>query len=481
MSLSMRPLWDHQVQAVRKAETCKDMFLAMEMGTGKSRTTIEILRRRYAQKGKLLKTLIICPVIVCDNWKREWAMYSKVNPNDVIVLTTAGKRRVQDFLRAVGDDLSHPKIVITNYQGMLMKDLYDLLRRWQPDVLVCDESHKLKNHQSKTFKLISAMSAEVRQKFLLTGTPILNTPMDIWAQYKVLDDGETFGKNFFSFRAAYFRDENAGWSTKENHFPKWTPNPETMERIKLQLQHKMIRVTKEECMSLPPLVRQEIPVTLGAEQARMYSEMKKEFLAFLKDAETKHPMTVTAQLAITKALRLQQIVSGYAATEQDGAKWLKDNPRIDVLEELLETITPGNKVIVWSVFKENYKMIADLCTRMGLEYSEIHGDISNAKRIDEMDRFRTDPKCRVMIANQSAGGSGINLVEASYAIYYSKGFSLEHDLQSEARNHRGGSEMHTKVTRIDLVATSTIDELINEALSKKQNIANLILTWKERM
>jgi SNF2 family DNA or RNA helicase len=72
-------------------------------------------------------------------------------------------------------------------------------------------------------------------------------------------------------------------------------------------------------------------------------------------------------------------------------------------------------------------------------------------------------------------------VEASYAIYYSKGFKLEHDLQSEARNHRGGSEMHDKVTRIDIVAKGTIDELITESLEKKQNIAERILSWKDRL
>ncbi len=481
MQQSLRPLWAHQISAIRKAETEKDLFLAMEMGTGKTRCTIEVLRRRYAKRGVLVKTLIICPVIVCDNWKKEWAMFSKIPAHDVVVLTTAGKRRVQDLLKAVGDDLSRAKIVITNYQGLLMGDLYKLIRAWGPEIVVFDESHKLKNPSSKTFKLANALAADAKQKFLLTGTPILNSPMDLWSQYKVLDNGETFGSNFYSFRATYFRDENAGWSSKENHFPKWTTTPEMLAKITEKLQHKMIRVTKAECMDLPDLVRQEIPVVLSAEQARMYSEMKKEFLAFLKDSETRHPLTVVAQLAITKALRLQQIVSGYAATEQEGAKWIKDNPRLHVLEELLETITPGHKVIVWSVFKENYKMITGLCEKMGLEFAQIHGDISNKDRIEEMDRFKSDPKCRVMVANQAAGGVGINLVEASYSIYYSKGFSLEHDLQSEARNHRGGSEIHEKITRIDLVAAGTIDELINEALSKKLNCANLILNWKEKI
>ena len=85
----------------------------------------------------------------------------------------------------------------------------------------------------------------------------------------------------------------------------------------------------------------------------------------------------------------------------------------------------GNKVIVWATFKENYRMIAELCDKIGIKYREIHGDISHNQRQINMNDFRKDPEVRVMIANQSAGGTGINLIEASYSIYYSKGFKLE--------------------------------------------------------
>jgi SNF2 family DNA or RNA helicase len=86
-----------------------------------------------------------------------------------------------------------------------------------------------------------------------------------------------------------------------------------------------------------------------------------------------------------------------------------------------------------------------------------------------------------MIANQKAGGVGINLVEASYSIYYSKSFSLEDDLQSEARNYRGGSQMHHRVTRIDLVARGTIDELITSSLANKQDVSQTILDWRSKI
>lgn len=473
----MKELWKHQSDAIEKAKTTKDIALFFEQGTGKTRTMIEILRRRYAASGRVMKTLILCPIIVCENWKREFAMYSKINPVDILSLTQSGAKRCREVLRWCGDDLSRDKIIITNYQGMLIKDLYDLIVQWDPEIIICDESQRVKNHDAKTFKKVQAIADTASQRFILTGTPILNTPMDIWAQFRVLDGGETFSKNFYVFRSQYFTDKNAARANTKGHFPDYIPTSGAIELIQEKIKTKALRVLKKDCLDLPPLIRQEYVVDLSPEQIRMYKEMYKEFIAFVQSIDGKAPMTVTAQLAVTKSLRLQQIVSGYCQTEETGSVWIKENPRLSALSELLEDIAPHSKVIVWSVFKENYKMITKLCERLGLKYAEIHGDISNKQREDEMDRFRNDPTCRVMVANQSAGGSGINLVEASYSIYYSKGFSLEADLQSEARNHRAGSEQHDKITRIDLVAKGTIDEVINQALQNKQNVAEAILTW----
>jgi len=101
-----------------------------------------------------------------------------------------------------------------------------------------------------------------------------------------------------------------------------------------------------------------------------------------------------------------------------------------------------------------------------------------AKDINRLlENFRKDSKCRVIIGNPQSAGLGVNLVEADYSIYFSKNFSLEADLQSEARNHRGGSDIHDKITRIDLVAMDTIDVQVTEALRNKQNIADAILDW----
>jgi SNF2 family DNA or RNA helicase len=229
-------------------------------------------------------------------------------------------------------------------------------------------------------------------------------------------------------------------------------------------------------MDLPPLVRTAIPVPLAKEQKRVYDDMKADFIAYLATGEA-----VVAQIAITKALRLQQIVSGYVKTDMGEEITLKENPRLDALEELLEDRAPSEKIIIWACFNENYAQIRGVCDKLGLPFVELHGGVSGKDRQKNIDKFQTDPACRIMIANAGAGGVGINLTAASCTIFYSRNFSLEHDLQAEARNHRGGSEIHSKISRIDLVAENTIDQVIMEALANKLDLSTSILSLKNKI
>lgn len=472
-----RSLWKHQIDAIERAKESKDLGLFFEQGTGKTRTTIEILRRRYAGAGRLQKTLILCPQIVIDNWAAEFKMYSKIKDFDVVPLHGPQTKRVKTFLDQAGETLHRGKIFITNYEALQMEDLFKYIQLWKPEILICDESQRLKNFAGVRAKKTAAIADTTGANFILSGTPILNSPMDAYMQFRILDRGETFGKNPYTFRAIYFEDKNASFKGKQSYFPKWEPRAVYFPELQSKIQRKSLRVLKAECLDLPPLVRQLIYCEMNREQMRMYNEMKQEYVTWLKD-KSGESKAVIAQLAVTKALRLQQIVSGFAKDELGIEHQMKDVPRLKVLEELLEDLTPNAKVIVWANFKENYKMIASLCDKLKISYREIHGDISPKEKQKNMDEFRKDDTVRVMIANQAAAGVGVNLVEASYAIYYSKNFSLEQDLQSEARNYRGGSEIHQKVTRIDLVCKGTIDELVSEALANKQAIADRILDWK---
>lgn len=475
-------LWEHQKKAILRGITEDELMLAMDPGVGKTRATIEILRRRFAQEKRLMRTLIFAPLIVLNNWKKEFAMYSKIAPHDILILNQPGKVREKkfiDFVKNVEEiNLSRPRIVITNYEAAQMKPLMQLFHEWMPEILILDESHRCKNHESKRARAITSLSEKTRYRYLLTGTPILNSSMDLFQQFRILDQGKTFGNNFWSFRARWFEDENAGWSGKENYFPKYVPRPGTYDEFARMVATKSVKARKEECLDLPPLIKVDHFVELSTEQTKLYTAMKKDYLAFIEDRLTKESRAVVAQLAITKALRLQQIVSGFAKDDKGDIHHIENNPRLKALEELLEDLVDGHKVIVWACFIENYKMIAEVCKRNKWGYAELHGDISATQKQENIEKFTKDPECRILIGNQGAGGVGINLVEASYAIYYSRGFSLEHAIQSEARNYRGGSNIHEKITHINLVAKETTDELINDSLRKKEEIGQKILDWK---
>jgi SNF2 family DNA or RNA helicase len=108
------------------------------------------------------------------------------------------------------------------------------------------------------------------------------------------------------------------------------------------------------------------------------------------------------------------------------------------------------------------------------------GGMTDTTRQEAIDRFQTDSGVNVMISNQSAGGIGVNLTAASYMLYFSKSFSLEADIQSEARAHRGGSEIHDKITRIDLVSPGSVDEVITLALWNKVDVSESILKMREK-
>jgi SNF2 family DNA or RNA helicase len=103
--------------------------------------------------------------------------------------------------------------------------------------------------------------------------------------------------------------------------------------------------------------------------------------------------------------------------------------------------------------------------------------MSVKEKQESMDRFQKDNDCRVMIANRKAGGIGVNLTAASYSIVYSRNFSLSDELQSEARNFRSGSEIHEKITKIDLAAKDTIDIRVLESLSNKEFTSEQIIGW----
>jgi hypothetical protein len=440
--------------------------------TGKTKTLLEILRLRYWREGRIMRTLILGPPITVQNWLDEIGLHTRFRRQATGLVGTQVKRI--DKLTDQGWRGSIPQghIFVTNYESLNMETLFGHLTDWEPEVIVYDEAHYLKSVKAKRTKQAIRLSDKAKYRYALTGTPILNTPMDIFGIYRTLDCGETFGRNFVGFRNRYFYDKNAGMN-RQNYFPNWVVKPGAEEDISHRMSVSSLHVSKDECLDLPPLVKKAVPVPLSPEQEKAYKSMEKDLIAFIQDRAS------VAQLALTKALRLLQIATGFVGVEdmegEKGVHVFKKNPRKEVLRELLEELTPKHKVIIWSVFKINYDDIRSVCTDLGLEYAEVHGEVSAKRKDAAVRRFEEEESCRVFFGHPAAAGIGINLTSASYSITYSRSFSYAEDVQAEARNYRKGSEKHQKITRIDLFAPGTIEEKVMDALRQKKDISLKVL------
>lgn len=471
----MKPLWAHQQEAINRANALPGFALFFEMGTGKSRTAIEIVKAKCNKERRLLRTLIFCPPIVIPNWKDEWKKYSKVEPGMITLLSGSGKERLELFKK----NSTKPQIFVTNYESLQMDELFHAFRTWAPEVLIFDESHRLKSHTSKRSKSANALANPgpfAPYKYILSGDPILNSPADIFQQFKILDGGRRFTDNFFSFRAIYFMDKNAAWKGRPGYFPNWVIKPGMENKMNDLINEIGMRVEKKDCLDLPPLIRTTIKVPMLPEQRRVYEDLANKYIAFVDQK------AVSAPLAIVKALRLMQLASGFVPLDTDLSveddvvvKRFPNTPKILALKELIEDHAPAKKILVWSVWKENYAQIKEICDGLKCPYVEVHGGISPQQKLKSVAQFEESRDTRVFIGHPGSGGIGINLVSSALGIHYSRTFSLEFSRQSEARNYRAGSEMHESITRLDLVCENSIEEEAVESLINKQEMSDKIL------
>ena len=467
-------LYPHQLEIIEKAKTIPNLALLWDVGSGKTGATINIIRNHFNKNKRIMRTLIFTPQVTLENWKDEILKFSNIKEDYIHIIGHSGKKRIE-LLKGLTES-KQPNILLINYEALLNTNIYDILKDWTPEIIIGDEMHLIKSPKSKRAKNAVKLADITRDNsghiYGLTGTAILNSIEDIFMQYRFLDGGERFGKNEFVFRRTYMEPAEKHWIGGREVITKWRPIKGMMAVINEKIYSMATRVTKEDAMPfLPPLVKMVRKVELSKDQARLYNEMMKDFITFLNPTDIES--AVTAEVAVVKSLRLMQIASGFVTTETGQEVAIKDCPKMKELKELVSSLLP-NKMIIWYKWTFNRKQIAKMLQGMGIEYVEVHGDVSGADKSKAIKSFRERDEIKVMICNRACG-IGFNLVEAAYSIIYSKDHNLGHDKQSEGRNHRKGSEMHEKIVRIDLISKGTIDELVHKVVINKQKLSDFIL------
>lgn len=454
-------LMRHQKLAFYYGVRLANSALLLEQGLGKTAIAINAMRYRI-EKGQVRRILVVSPKNVMYSWEKEITKHS--NLGSVILHDSSWKVRRQRFR-------DEAEFYIINYDGVSI--FYDEIRELDPDALILDESTRIKNIQANRTKTILNLSKDVPYKMLLTGTPLTNSPMDIFCQMYALDP-TIFGKtNFWQWRASYFKDVGI-------YYPKWVPRHGSLDNIQKQIYTISVRYTKVECLDLPSKVYQTLYVDLTPTQLEIYNKIQKRLVVSLGEKKVNTPYVMT------QLMKLTQIESGWIKSdivrdeegkiEEEGEIFdLGPSPKIEVLSELFDDLLYDNKkVIVWARFVHSIKLIENLCKKKKIGYITYYGSTKDVDRKVAESNFQTVPSIKVFIANK-AGAFGTTLTAADTAIYYELDDDVEVYEQSQDRNHRIGSEQHSSITYIHLLVKDGVGEKTLESLREKKKLSSLVV------
>ena len=423
----------------------------MEMGTGKTITSIAVTGALYLAD-KIRRVLIVAPLSIVGVWDEEFQKFADFD-YVLAVLSGSGSRKADTLRHLRGTSL---QVAVVNYESAwrLEKDIL----AWQPDLVICDEGHKIKTHNIAASKALHRIGAKAAYRLLLTGTVITNKAIDVFSQYKFLNPA-VFGQSFYVFRNRYFDMTGYG-----NHTPvlKRTMEQDLMKRL-----HSIaFRATKAECLDLPETTDIVRYVELEPAALKVYRDLVKDSYAELGQSE------VTVTNILTRILRLSQLTGGFIGDDEGSRPQRISTAKQSALEDIIdEVLQEGKKLVIIARFVAEIHAICKLLEKHGIGYSCIMGSVKD--RDVQVSEFQNNPDVQVFIGQIATAGLGITLTAASTMVFYSEDYSMSNFEQAKARIHRVGQKENC--TYIYLVARGTIDEKVLEALQSKADLARTLV------
>jgi SNF2 family DNA or RNA helicase len=458
----------------------------MEQGTGKTWTLLADAERLFA-KGTIDSVLVVAPNGVHTNWiNREIPTHMEGNIVARAWRSGAGVRHMKSLEdlftpRKEGESLAL-RILAVNIDALVTKKGYDFCERFLLSgsaLILLDESSRIKNPDAARTKALMRLRRYCKGARIASGTPVTNSPVDVFAQMEFLESGLLGTTSYRAFVAEYAdvlpsthplmqnmvrRNPRAAYAQIIARNPDGSPRWRNLEKLQKLLEPHSFRVLKKDCLDLPEKIYKTITFELDAAQQRAYDKMQDELRIELGD-NTELPVSELAAL-----IKLQQITSGYVNTPM-GVRYVSDdNPRLKTLMDAIEDV--DGKFIIWARFREELDAIAAALKEAEISCVQYHGGVSREDREAAVDGFQNG-NVRVFVGQPQSGGIGLTLTAAETVFYFSNDFNLETRLQSEDRAHRIGTRKN--VVYIDIAAESTIDEQIARNLQRKQRTAALVL------
>lgn len=445
------PMWQHQAKAVTFCLSKRLALLNYGMGTGKSRIAVEVTQQSLARR-----VLILAPLAVCSVWSSQFRAWSRQSVTMLMLDkrggSTAKKAALVEHYNHGTDGVL---VTVVNYDSCWRAPLAAALRAVKWDLLICDESHKLKTHDGAASKFVTRLADRVPRRVALTGTPMPHGPLDIFGQFQIVNP-EVFGPRFTIFRARY---ANLDWKWGHPEVKGYKNQDELAARIA-----PWSMTASRDLLQLPAATHNEVTVDLSPEARKLYDEVETMLCAEVKGG------VVTASNALVKLLRLQQITGGCVPTEDltDGAVTQRrvDDAKTQALVEILDALPATEPVVIFCRYRADLDQVHEAASSLKRASLELSG------RTKQLARWQAG-EAPILAVQIQSGGIGVDLTRAAYCVFYSLSYSLGEYEQALARCHRPGQ--HRPVSYYHLVARDTVDSSVYAALQKKSDVVSTVI------
>lgn len=433
----------HQIEAFNYGIDKNEILIGDEQGLGKTKESIDIT---VARKKDLCKCLIVCGVnSVKYNWEKEIKTHSKEKSVMIDQKTMPLRAKaLEDWIK--GSEY-YAIINIESLRSEVIQDaIYVAISDGYIGCIIIDEIHKAKNGNSQQGKALRMLKSPV--KIGLSGTP-MNKAEDLW---NILTWLGVEKRSFYSFKNHYCIMGGYGGYKVVGH--------KNLESLNEELNKVMIRRKKEEVLDLPPKIHSTEYVELSKAQQKLYYEIKQGIIEDMENIlASVNPLSCT--------LRLRQLTGGM---------FTEDNPKLErIMDMLEEEIVPnGYKAIIFS----QWEQVASLYAYALQQYNPVYivGKVSPEDRQKAVERFQTDPSCKLAIGTIGAMGTGLTLNKASYVFFIDKLWNSGENAQAEDRAHRIGTAGTVNI--ISMVAKGSVDEGVEEYLLENKDLFERVVDGK---
>lgn len=420
--------------------------LFMDMGLGKTVTTLTALRHMQDETLEVGKVLVIAPKSVALNtWTSESQKWDHLKDTRISIVMGTEKQRTA-ALQEEAD------IYVTNRDNVVWLVKGYTKKTWPFDTVVIDESSSFKSNTSKRFKAMRAVRPCIRHIILLTGTPSPNGLEDLWAQIFLLDMGERLGKTLTSYRRQYFSPGRGNGHIVYN----WVPHKGARQMITDRISDICISMKASDYLELPMLIDAGMNIRLSTDEMRRYRTFEREQLLSLEGTE------IEALTAAALANKLMQFTGGAVYDTEHDWHEVSDS-KLEALKDLVETA--GEPVLVYYSYKhEKERILRDLKELGPVTFDGDPDTLANWNR----------GLIRVLLCHPASVAYGLNMQAGGRIIvWYSPTWNLELYQQANARLYRQGQQKPVLLYR--LVAQDTIDTRVVAALEGKAGVQDALL------